>query len=370
MNSEADDGVINFDRMLDLFVRMCSVDSYFGDEERVAAIIRPVLEPLGIAFKQDAIGNIMGRWPGRGSARRPVMLNAHMDTVRPTPGMTPVVDDEAVRSDGSSVLGADDKAGVAAVVEALRAAHAAGIDHAPIDVVFTVGEDVGHKGSKAFDAAAIEARVGIVFDAGGPVGDVVTRAPGTRRFTARFVGKAAHAGIAPELGASAIAMMARAIDGMPIGRVDDESTANIGTIAGGEATNIIAPMAELRGEVRSLSESRLAELAGSMRAAMDAAAEAFGGRVDYDVYETYPAYSLDDNDPAVLLADRAIRAAGLAPRHVPSGGGSDAAEFISMGITCANLGMGYENVHSPDEFMPHTALRSIGEVAYQVIANS
>lgn len=361
---------IEYERLLDLFVQMCAVDSYFGAEERVAAIIRPVLEPLGIEFQQDAIGNIMGRWLGRGAARRPVMLNAHMDTVRPTSGMTPVVDDEGVRSDGSSVLGADDKAGVAAIIEALRAAHAAEIDHAPIDVVFTVGEDVGHKGSKAFDAGAIEARVGVVFDAGGPVGEVVTRAPGIRRFTARFVGKAAHAGIAPELGASAIAMMVRAIDSMTIGRIDDESTANIGTIAGGEATNIIAPMAELNGEVRSLSEDRLAELVGSMRGAMDDAAEAFGGRVDYDEYETYQAYSLDDDDPAVALADRAIRAAGLEPRHVPSGGGSDAAEFIPKGITCANLAMGFENVHSSDEFMSHTALRSIAKVAYQVIANS
>ena len=163
---------INHDRLLKNFVALLSADSFHGDEDRVEAIIRPALEPLGIRFSHDAIGNLIGCWPGRGRSDGRIMLNAHMDTVQPTPTMRPVVDASGVRSDGSSVLGADDKAGLAAIIEAIRAVDDAGLDHAPIELVFTVGEDVGHIGSKAFDAASIESRTSFVFDAGGPVGNV------------------------------------------------------------------------------------------------------------------------------------------------------------------------------------------------------
>jgi len=185
---------LNRDRLLENFIEMLSVDSYYGDEERVAAIIRPALEPLGIRFRNDAAGNLIGRWAGRGRSDGLIMLNAHMDTVQPTPTMRPVVDADGVRSDGSSVLGADDKAGLAAIIEAMRAVDEAGLDHAPIELVITVGEELGHLGSKAFDAASIDARTAFVFDAGGPVGTVVMRAPGQIRCTATLHGRAAHAG--------------------------------------------------------------------------------------------------------------------------------------------------------------------------------
>ncbi len=361
---------INWDRMLDNFLAMLSVDSYYGDEERVAAIIRPALEPLGIQFRNDAAGNLIGCWPGRGRGDGLIMLNAHMDTVQPTPTMRPVVDADGVRSDGSSVLGADDKAGLAAIIEAVRAVEDAGLDHAPIELVFTVGEDVGHIGSKAFDPASIEARTSFVFDAGGPVGTVVMRAPGQIRCTATLHGRAAHAGIEPELGISAISLLARAVDRMPLGRIDDETTANIGRIEGGQASNIVAPTARVEAEARSLSEERLGQQMAAMRESVADAAADLGGSFDFEEHRFYVAYQLSEDEPAVALADRAIIASGLTPRHVSTGGGSDAHEFNLKGITSVCLGVGYVDVHTTEEFMPHDALRDITQVAAQLITQA
>lgn len=361
---------INWDRLLANFVDMLSVDSYYGDEERVAAIIRPALEPLGIRFRQDEIGNLIGRWAGRGRSDGLIMLNAHMDTVQPTPNMRPVVDADGVRSDGSSVLGADDKAGLAAIIEAMRAVDETGLDHAPIELVITVGEELGHLGSKAFDPASIEARTAFVFDAGGPVGTVVMRAPGQIRCTATLHGRAAHAGIEPELGLSAISLLARAVDRMPLGRVDDETTANIGRIEGGQQSNIVAPTARIEAEARSLSEERLAGQIDAMRTAVADAAADLGGSYDFEERRFYVAYQLAEDEPAVQLADRAVLASGLTPRHVSTGGGSDAHEFNLKGVTSVCLGVGYVDVHTTDEFMPHDALRDITQVAAQLITQA
>ena len=358
---------IDFDRLLDTFVALLSVDSYYGDEERVVAVIKPRMEGLGITWRSDPHGNLIGEWPARGRDGDPIILNAHMDTVRPTPVMTPVVKDDGVYSDGSSVLGADDKAGLAAIMEAVRAYHESGLPHGPVELLFTTGEDVGHIGSKAFDANDVAGRRCFVLDAGGPVGNVVMRAPGQRRFNFTFRGKAAHAGLEPELGISAIGMAARAIDRMPLGRVDEITTANVGIVSGGEAYNIVAPEAKVTVETRSLSEGRLELQVADIVDAARQAAEDFGGEVDIETHTFYTAYELDEEDPAVGLADAAITAAGLESRHVSTGGGSDAHEFNEKGITSVCLGMGYIDVHSVREFMPHDQLRAITQVSAELI---
>jgi len=358
---------INHDRLLKNFLDMLSADSFHGNEKRVEQIIRPTLEPLGINFHCDTIGNLLGYWPGRNRSDGVIMLNAHMDTVRPTPGMRPIVDDIGVRSDGSSVLGADDKAGLAAIIEAIRSVDDAGLDHAPIELVFTVGEDVGHVGSKAFDPNSIQARTSFVFDAGGPVGHIVVRAPGQVRICATLHGRAAHAGIEPELGTSAISLLARAIDRMPLGRIDDDTTANIGRIEGGMASNIVAPEARIEAEARSLSEPQLETQVTAMRLAVSKAADELGGSFTFNEQRFYTAYELNANTPGVQLADRAIEASGLTPHHVSTGGGSDAHEFNQKGITSICLSVGYVDVHTVDESMPHEALRDITQVAAQLI---
>ena len=282
------------------------------------------------------------------------MLNAHMNTVWPTPGMEPVVSDEGVRSDVSSVLGADDKAGMAAIMEGVQAVAAAGLPHGPIELVLTVGEDVGHVGSRAFDAADIEARIALVFDGEGTVGSVITRAPAARGFTAVFHGKAAHAGTELELGVSAIAMTARAIDRMQLGRIDERTVANIGTVTGGQAMNIVPPEVTIAGQARSATDERVDEQIADIRRAMTKAAKEFGGTVVYEDTIGINAFFLADDAPVVRLADRAIRAAGREPAHTRTGGGSDAHEFNSKGIWSVILGMGCMGAHTTEEFAPRT----------------
>ncbi len=357
-------------RLLKTFVDILSVDSYWGNEDRVVAILKPLLQDVGIVCSQDEIGNLIGKWPAEGKQSPPIMLNAHMDTVQPTPTMRPVVKDDAVYSDGSSVLGADDKAGVAAIVEAVLAVHDSGYDHGPIELVFTVGEDVGQYGADAFDPNDIEARVAFVLDAGGPVGSVVTRQAGAFGFEAEFHGRAAHAGIAAADGINAIAMLARAVDNMPVGRVDDVTVANVGVVSGGQAANIVPPDAKIIGQARSLDQDAVERQMDTMRRACEDAASAFGGRVDYTQRGRFKATSFADDHPAIRLADVAIAAAGLEPKHVSTHGGSDAQNFNEKGIATAILAVGYEDVHSVAEWMPHDELQRLTQVTAQLILNS
>jgi tripeptide aminopeptidase len=357
-------------RLLKTFLALLNVDTFHGDEDRAVAIVQDLLKPARIAFKRDQIGNLIGSWPARNSDSEPIMLNAHLDTVQSTAGLQTVVGDEGVGTDGSTILGADDKAGVAAIVEAVLTIESSGAAHGPVDLVFTGGEDVGHIGSKAFDPASIESTVGFVLDAGSPVGNVVTEAPGTRQIHAEFHGRAAHAGIEPEAGISAISIMSRAIDNMPLGRIDPGTVANIGTVTGGQAANIVAPHAKMEAQARSLSEQRLDEQIDAMCRAMDAAADHFGGSVEYEVIPFVRAYRLEAGNPALELADRAIRAAGIKPKHVPTGGGSDAHEFNAKGMTTACLGAGYRDAHAVTEFMPHDQLRLLADVSIQLVLNA
>ena len=358
---------IDHDRLLATFLRLLRIDSYHGDEDRIVEVLRPTLEAAGLTTKLDAHGNLIARWDEQGSDAQPLMLNAHMDTVWPTSGMEPVVTEEGVASDGSSVLGADDKAGVAAIVEGVQAVADAGLPHGLIELVFTVGEDVGHIGSRAFDPAAIESRRGLVFDGDGPVGSVVTEGPAAEAFTAVFRGRAAHAGTEPENGISAIAMMARAIDRMQLGRVSPYTVANIGTVNGGQAMNIVPAEVTLVGQARSLRQWLLDSQIAHMREVMEEAAKEFGGTVEYEETNRIQAFGFSDMNSVVKMADRAIRSAGLEPSHVWTGGGSDAHEFNAKGIWSTILGMGCTGAHTVDEFAPHAALRQIAQVAAQAI---
>ena len=357
---------INHARLLKFFLDILSVDSYWGNESRVVAIIQPLLENVGVVCRRDEIGNLIGKWPARGKQRRPIMLNAHMDTVQPTLGMSPVVKENAVYSDGSSVLGADDKAGVAAIVEALIAVHEADADHGPIEFVFTVGEEVGQLGAEALNPSDIEARVAFVLDAGGPVGGIVTRQSGSYDFEAIFHGRAAHAGLAPESGINAIAMLAYAVSQMPLGRVNEITVANVGVVTGGQATNIVPEESKLQGQARSLYQDSLEKQMDVMRRACEEAAATFGGHLDYSQWGRR-ATQLSDDHPAIQLADSAIAAAGLTPRHIDTHGGSDAQNFNEKGIETALLAVGFVDVHSAAESMMHSELQRLTNVTAQLI---
>ena len=364
--------VIQPDRLLETFLTILRIDSYHPHEDPVIDALRPQLERVGVQLRVDEHRNVLGYWPGRGALRdrEPILLCAHTDTVRPTPQMEPVVRDGSVHSDGSSVLGADDKAAVAAIVEALAAIEDAGVPHGPAEVLFTVGEDVGHIGSKAFDVTPVRSKMAFVPDADGPVGGIMLAAPWSESTTVVFQGRAAHAGMEPENGRSAVSMVAQSVQSMRLGRVDEETTANVGVIAGGEAINIIPPEAELKFNVRSLDKKKYENLSAEMLDCCRQAASQFEGQIDVVPINAVAGFRFEPNAPIVRRAEAAMKAAGVKPWQSVTCGGSDANELNEKGLPTIVISVGYKDIHSNKESMPIDDLNRLAEVcAGLILAN-
>ena len=356
--------MIDSARLLDTFLEILRIDSYHPNEDPVIEALRPRLQRAGVSLQADPHRNVLGWWPGSGAKadREPILLCAHTDTVRPTPDMEPVLRDGAVHTDGSSVLGADDKAAVAAMVEAVEAIAAAGVPHPPVELLFTVGEDVGHIGSKAFDVSGVRSRMAFVPDVDGPVGGIILAGPWAETFRVTFTGRAAHAGTEPETGRSALQMAARAIDRMRLGRVDAQTTANAGVLAGGEAANIIPPCAELTVQTRSLDEATFRAHREHLLECCHRGAEEFGGEIEVAPVTATDGYRFTEDDAVVQRAEAAIRAAGLEPWRSTTCGGSDANEFNAKGLPTVVISVGYLDIHTNQESMPLDELERLAQV--------
>jgi tripeptide aminopeptidase len=338
--------------------------------------VRAELESLGLRVEEDGAaaetgaecGNLLARVPGRGP--RSVLLCAHVDTV-PVGGETiePVVVDDGWESAGETILGADNKAAVAVM---LAAARRAAVEGAPVglELLFTVSEEDALAGAKAFDTAALRSDFGYVFDHATPIGEIVVASPTYFRLEAAFHGKAAHAGIRPEEGRSAIAAAARAISALRLGRVDAESTANVGTIEGGSGgTNVVPEHARFLAEARSLDDARVDALVAEMvdriyDAANDPVCDV---DVDIGVERLFQGYRHRPDAPAVVAAERALAACGYAPRHITTGGGSDANAFEAAGFHCTNLANGTERNHEPTERVSVAALEGMLDLTFALL---
>ena len=364
--------LIQSDRLLETFLTILRINSFYPDEQEVMLALRPRLAGVGMKLSEDDARNVLCTWPGTGSKvdAEPVMLCAHVDTVRPTIGMEPIVRDGSVRSDGSSVLGADDKAAVAAIVEAAEAIAGAGVDHPPVEVLLTIGEDVGHIGSKAFDVSPVKSTLAFIPDSGGPVGGIILASPYAQTFKVRFHGRAAHAGIEPENGRSALNMAARAIEALPWGRLDDESTSNVGSIHGGEAANIVAHEADAVMQVRSLDETKFRRYVDDVMRSCEKAAADLNGRIEQEVLISTRGFRFEESDPIVQRAKSAIRAAGMEPSCTVSCGGSDANELNDKGLATLVLCVGYVDIHSNQESMPIDQLNDLARVCVALMLGS
>src|SRR5919205_1752132 len=256
--------MINQERIKNLLLELVQIDSVSREERDVAQRIKQICEELGAeVFIDDAgekvggnTGNVIARFPGARPSAEPIMMSAHMDTVVPGRGVKPIIEGDIIRTDGSTVLGGDDKSGCAVILETIRCLQEQSIPHAPIDAVFSICEEVGLLGAKHLDMSKVRAKYGIVFDSDDP-GFLFTKGPSADHFEFRVYGLESHAGVAPEQGISAIRIAAEAISAMKLFRIDDETTANIGIIEGGKATNIITNFVYLKGEARSLNEEKL-----------------------------------------------------------------------------------------------------------------
>lgn len=309
--------------------------------------VEPVEDDAGSRIDGDA-GNLLARFPATAPGR-PLMFNAHVDTVPPVAAIVPEVVDGYVVNREPTILGADNKASVAAILAAVGSVVDQGLPHSGIEVLITVQEEIGLRGAKAFDQSVLVAELGYVFDVDGALGGMVMAAPSQRTIDLVFRGRSAHAGIAPEEGLNAIQAAARALAALPFGRLASGASRNVGVIGGGTQRNIVPDRCEAQVEVRSLDDVEVAVLAQeTVDAALLGASEA-GCEVDCAVRTEYTAYAFAPGDPVVHLAERALATAGYAPRPMTTGGGADAHAFNERGLPCLNLSSGMEAIHTPDE---------------------
>ncbi|MBI4757827.1 MAG: M20/M25/M40 family metallo-hydrolase [Chloroflexi bacterium] len=355
------------DRLLATFYDLVRIDSPSGEEGALREYLKARLEDMGLTTWVDAKGNLLGTLPGRGE---PFLLNAHMDGVQPCRGIKPAMRDGVIYSDGSTILGADDRGGIAVILESLARLAPGGPAHCAVELAFTVQEEVGLLGAKALDLNLVRARQGIVLDSHGPVGGIIVATPYHNHLNAAIIGKAAHAGVAPENGLSAIAVAAEAIARMNLGRIDPETTANIGVIHGGTARNIVPERVELQGEARSRDEAKLERQTEQMVDALTQAAARAGAKIELDVERAYLGYELRPDDALVQKITGAMKRLGIEPRLEATGGGSDANIFHQHGIKVANLSVGYEDVHTTNEHVALSELVKCAQVLVEVLAGS
>ena len=358
--------------MLDLFLELAALRSPPGEEREVADVVAAYMRDLGLDVDEDGAGGEVGSTIGNLYTRLeatadgiPIFLCAHLDTVPPDGQLEPVVDDGVVRNAGGTILGADDKSAVAVMLEAARRVRAENRPHAGIELLFTPKEEVGLLGAAAFDHTRLHAQVGYVYDQAAPIGEIILGAPYSQAMKVRFHGRASHSGMYPEEGRSAIAAAARAIADLRLGRVDDETTANVGTIQGGTAGNIVPEWCRFDAEARSHDERKLADLVQEMLETFAFAASLADCEVETSVKKSYRGYRFKRDDLVVQLAAAALERSGHAPTYGLSGGAADANVFNERGLPCLNLANGMTSIHTPDE---HIAVDDLDEMVEVTLA--
>lgn len=367
--------MINQKRMLANFFELVKIKCSTKAERQVADILKVQLAELGMEVTEDHAGekiggncgNVIAYTEGTVQGAPALMLSAHMDCVEPCGGIEPQLKDGIITSTGDTILGGDDKAGVAGIIEGLRIMNENKIPHGPIQVVFTVAEEGGLNGAKNIDQSLLKADFGYAFDSSGSPGEIITMAPGQNSIMAVVHGKKAHAGIAPEEGINAIVVAGKALAEMKYGRIDSETTANIGLISGGVATNIVPDKVEIKCEARSRSMEKLEAQTTHMKETFERVAKANGGHAEVTVKKSYDAYVLTEDATVVTLAVKAAQSIGLVPEIGATGGGSDANYFNKYGVPTAVLGIGMSKVHTADEYIKEVDLYNTAEFVVALI---
>jgi len=358
------------------FLELAALPSPPGEERAVADRVLDYLGALGLEADEDdagvtvgsSIGNIYARLDASDGPGEPLFFCAHLDTVLPEGPIEPEVgEDEVVRNAAGTILGADDKSAVAAMLEAAARLVEDGRPHAGVELLFTPKEEVGLLGAAAFDQTRLGARVGYVYDHAGPIGEIILGAPFQQKLDVRFHGRAAHAGMYPEEGRSAIAAAARAIADLRLGRLDDVTTASVGRIQGGTARNVIPEWCTFAAEARSHDERKLADLVREMVDAVTFAASLEECEVEAQVSGLSRGYRFRRDDLPVQIAAAALERVGREPSYILSGGGADANVFNERGLQCLNLANGMTDIHTPDERIAVADLHEMVEVTLALV---
>lgn len=365
--------MINQERLLNEFLELVQIDSETKFEAEIAKALKQKFTELGVEVFEDdttaqtghGAGNLICTLPATKENVDPIYFTCHMDTVVPGNGVKPSIKDGYVVTDGTTILGADDKAGLAVMLEVVRVLKEQNLPHGQIQFIITVGEESGLVGAKALDSSLVKAKYGYALDSDGKVGNVIVAAPTQAKISAVILGKTAHAGVAPEKGVSAITIAAKAIARMPLGRIDEETTANIGRFQGGTQTNIVCDRVEILAEARSLVTEKMEAQAQKMKDAFETVAAEMGGKAEVDVLVMYPGFKYGAGDQVVEIARKAAGKIGRSCELLKSGGGSDANVIAGFGIPTVNLAVGYEEIHTTNERMP---IEELGKLAEMVVA--
>ncbi|WLR54554.1 M20/M25/M40 family metallo-hydrolase [Mesobacillus subterraneus] len=367
--------MVNQDRLVAEFLELVQVDSETKHEAEIAKVLTEKFTALGLKVVEDdsqqrtghGAGNLICTLEALQGGIDSILLSSHMDTVGPGVGIKPVIKDAIIYSDGTTILGSDDKAGVAAILETIRILKEHNLQHGQIQVVISAGEESGLVGAKVIDTSLLDAKFGFAIDSHDKVGNVVVAAPSRAKIKAVIHGKTAHAGVAPEKGINAIQIAAAAINKMPLGRIDEDTTANLGRIEGGSQLNVVCEEVTVLAEARSLINEKLEQQLQVMKEAFEATAEEMGGSAKVEMEILYPGFKFSEADEVVQIAQRAAAKIERPCSLLRSGGGSDANVFSGYGIPTVNLAVGYEEIHTVNERMPIVELVKITEMLLAVI---
>lgn len=367
--------MVNEKRLIESFMELVKIDSISREEKNLADFLIEKLEDLGLEVIIDQAGekvksnsgNLIACLKGNIKKATPIMFSAHMDTVVPGKNINPLLKGEKIVSSGKTILGADDKAAIAALLEALHIIKENNIPCGDIEILFTICEEIGLLGAKNLDVSSLNAQIGFVLDSGGQVGKIIDAAPSQNSLEIIIHGKSAHAGSNPEEGINAIQVAGFALSRMKLGRIDEETTTNIGLISGGKATNIVPDKVTLKGEVRSRNEKKLEKYTEQLKKIIGDTAQEFKAKAEVKVNKEYFCYNLSPGDQAVSIAVKAAKNIGLQPSLGPSGGGSDANVFNKKGFPAVDLAIGMEKVHTLEEYILIKELKNTTEYILSII---
>lgn len=367
--------MVNRDRLVSLFKELCLINAPALEERECVDFMKHYLSEAGIEHFEDEAGTIIGGNAGNVIATVPgnkpgaprIFLSAHFDTVEPTANLTILEEDGILKSDGSTILGADDKGGMAPIIEAIHMLRETQAEHGDIVLLFSVSEEIGLKGAEALKIEDLNLDFGYVLDTGPPVGTFVTRTATHDKIDFLIHGKPAHAGKDPENGINAISVMAEAVSHMKVGRVGPETTSNLGIVTGGTAVNVVCPFVHIRGEARSTSVAELDAQVDHMIQCMNDAAEKFGTTVEITHHRHYNSYHVADDAPVVRIAQQAARKLGFTGDLRTTLGGSDANKYNAKGVPSIVVATGMEKIHTHEEQISIESLVQTAELIYAIV---
>jgi tripeptide aminopeptidase len=369
-----DRDIINKKRLLDLFIKLVSIKSPSKKEKDIILYVVKILKELGLEVYVDNSGkeygsnggNVIALYRGLSGNKTPIFLGAHLDTVRVDGDIEPMINEGIITNKNDYILGGDDKVAVAAILEVLRSIKENKIITGDIYIIFTICEEIGLVGAKHVDFDRIPAKYGFVFDADGDIGTIYNQAPYQDSIDVEFKGKAAHAGIEPEKGINSIKAACMAISKIRTGRIDEETTANIGNITGGQARNIVPEKTSMLMEARSLNPLKLKKVTDKMINALKSASIETGTVIDYKLVREYDGFIINPEEIPVKASISALENIGIVPVISPSGGGSDINIFNSRGKKSVNLSSGMENVHTSSEYVKVRQLEKLADLIMEI----